>query len=652
MKRVFAILAALVLAFQLGTVRAVAQDLAPLTLGAGLGDHMVLQRGEPVVLHGTAAPNERLRLELGEATVRATADPTGRWRARFPSRDAGGPVALTIEGDGDRTLHASDILFGDVFLCSGQSNMAWPVSASTGAPWPGSGPDPLIRLLQVGHATAPVPAEALTGDVAWQVADTGSVPPFSGVCWHFALSLRQDPDVPLGLVNASWGGSRIEPWISAEGLDGLTAYDERLALLARYADDPRAALAEYGAGWEAWWADRNGNRPWADGADDALRWDAIPGQLDNWQTWGGDWTRLTGMVWYRSGFELDAERAGQDATLVLGPVDEVDVSWVNGGFVGARFGWGDVRRYPVPAQLLRPGANALVVNVFNGWGAGGLTGPAAEIRLEFEDGHSVPVDDAWRISRVADGHPAAPQPPWESVGGLTTVFNAMIAPLRGRALAGVLWYQGESNTGEGRSYAQLLERLTADWRRQFGQEGLPFLVMQLPAFGAPHTAPGPSGWAELRDAQRRVAANEPATGLVVTLDLGDTFDLHPPHKAEVGARAAQVYRALRGESEWPADGIQPLSAVLEDGVVVLRFAPGQAPLTPLGAAWAHGFELCDAGGEACRFVPGRVEADTVRLQAGSGPAALLRHCWADAPSCNLVGAGGWPVSSFELVVSR
>lgn len=629
------------------------QDAPDLSLDAGFGDHMVLQRGAPITLRGDAGPGEALEVSLGEASVSVTADSAGRWRANFPARAAGGPLGLEVAGEGDRRITAGDILVGDVFLCSGQSNMAWPVSASAGAPWGPTGPDPAIRLLNVQRATAPVPSPDFEGGAAWSVATPETVNPFSGVCWHFAQALRSEAtDVPLGLVNSAWGGSRIEPWIPAEGLADLPAYADRLALLAAYAEDPATALAGFGAAWEDWWSGINDDRPWREapgggGSEDP--WGAVPGDLRNWQLFGPDWETFNGMAWYASRFELTEDLAGQAATLELGPVDEVDVTWINGQFVGGSFGWGTPRRYAVPADRLQAGENTLVVSVYSSWSAGGLTGPAADIHLAFPGGERVPVDVDWRLRRMPAGHPAPPQAPWESIGGLTGLHNAMVAPLGERPLAGALWYQGESNTGEGRAYAALLERLTASWRSRFGA-GLPVLVIQLPGFGGPHVAPTGSGWAELRDGQRRVAEAEEATGLVVTLDLGDDFDLHPPHKAEVGRRAAGVYRALRG-GDGLADGVRLAGARWDGDDVVVSFDPAAAPLAALGGAWAHGFELCAVDGEGCRFVPGRIEDNTVRLEAGDAPAALLRHCWADAPACNLVGRDRLPVSSFEVAVS-
>ncbi len=643
-------IAALSLAVLAWPAGAIAQD--SLGVAGAFSDHMVLQRQRPVAVRGSAPAGAEVTVRFAGQERRFTAGEDGAWSTAFPALEAGGPHVLEIGDDTGASLRFEDVLVGDVFLCSGQSNMAWPVSASTGGPWGPSGPDAGIRLLQVPRDVAPTPLERYGEGVAWQVADESSVPPFSGVCWHFGQALRAgDDDVPLGLVNASWGGSRIEPWISAEGLASDPAYAGRLALLARYAQDPEAAMAEHGATWEAWWRELNDSEPWTEPSGTDAGWTPVPGGLRNWQTFGPEWERLTGMVWYRGGFELDAARAGRDATLVLGPVDEVDVTWVNGRFVGGSFGWGEVRRYPVPAEALQAGANDITVNVYNGWGAGGLTGPDDVIRLEWEDGHSVPVTPGWSYRRVAEGHPAPAQPPWESVGGLTGMFNAMLAPLRGQALAGALWYQGESNTGEGRAYGDLLAGMSADWRRQF-QDDLPVLVIQLPAFGGPHTEPVDAGWAQLRDGQRRVAAAEPATALVVTLDLGDTFDLHPPHKAEVGRRAARVFRSLRGDGDDPVDGIQPVSVRRDGDVVQVDFEVGQGPFTPLGAGLAHGFELCDAQGNGCRFVPGEVDGNAVRLPVGEGPAERVRHCWADAPACNLVGVNRWPVSSFESAVSR
>jgi sialate O-acetylesterase len=616
------------------------------------GDHMVVQRDRAIRVWGTATPGQRLIVRLQDHQRETASDPDGAWSVELPALPAGGPHRLRLEAADGVALTVEDVLVGDVWLCSGQSNMEYPM-ANLNEPWrEAANPPGAFRLLTVTHDHATSPLAEFGHEVAWQVADPDSVMPFSAACYLFARELRNTLDVPFGLIDASWGGSAIESWISSNGLAGLGGYDERLDLVRAYGEDPVHATAEFAAVWENWWRQAGSiPGPWLNETDDS-EWAMAPEALGSYRDWDEVETAdHLGMVWYRNRFDLTPEQAQGEAVLELGAIDELDISWVNGQAVGTQFGWGTPRRYRLAPGVLKAGSNTVTVNVYNSWGAGGLTGPPESIRLVLADGSIVGLGNGWRYRVVPTERGTPPMAPWESITGLTGLYNAMIAPMRGFGFAGALWYQGESNAGRAHSYEGLLGAMIADWRSELGAS-IPFLVVQLPNFGALPDEPHESGWALLRDAQQRVAAADPLTGLVVTLDSADRTDLHPPNKRIVAARAVAAARGLLTGSGERVDGILPSGAYREGNRVMVEFDPKGQPLRVVGAAAPAAFELCgpDTG---CRYANAVLDDGRIRVDASSVPNATeVRYAWADAPLVNLFGAEDLPVGSFRLKIGN
>ncbi|WP_308909191.1 sialate O-acetylesterase [Pseudokordiimonas caeni] len=617
--------------------------------------HMVLQRERPVTLSGKAAPDAALEVTFARDSRKVTADKAGHWVATFPARAANAePVTASVKTEG-RSETLSDILMGDVWLCAGQSNMNWPVERALN-------PERYIeteqradlRLFTVALASHILPQDRLPGASGWQVATAETVRSFSAVCYFMARDLQAAHDVPVGLVHSSWGGSQIEAWISADGLKDVDGQAEGLALLKDYAKDPVAATEAYGKGWERHWQAQVSTGipgPWtADGADD---WNLVPAAFGDWNLYGDPALKgFTGAVWYAADVTLTADQAKGGARLSLGGIDETDIAWVNGVAVGNSFGWGTPRTYGVKAGLLREGSNRIVVNVYNSWAAGGLTGPADAIALTLADGTRVPVT-GWRylIERQITDMPAPA--PWYSINGLTGLHNAMIAPLGPLPLKGVLWYQGESNITKAASYERLLHAMIADWRGQFGA-GLPFAIIQLPAFGPLNAAPLENGWAGVRDAERRVAQADPAVGLAVTIDAGDRFELHPPNKQEVARRTALVARRLAygDDVDIRLDGRSPLSARRDGGRITVEFGTEGGALMAMSASMPIGFEICEAAVNSCAFAQAKLDGTRVLIDVPKGLSVQrLRYAWGGAPIVNLYEANGMPVSPFEIAVT-
>lgn len=623
----------------------------PAEFGPLFGAHMVLQRDQAIPVWGSAAAGTRLTVRLGDSSAATVADTSGRWRVELPAMPAGGPHRMVLlDGDVEaQTLE--DIQVGDVFLCSGQSNMEWPVSRSSGASRNLFAPDAQIRLLTVAKYSTPAPLQAHASAPEWVVADEQSIAGFSAVCWFFARDLRGSMDLPIGLINASWGGSQIEAWISARALARVDGYEEQLDLLRTYSEDRSAGAQRFGATWEAWWRQAMpGQAPWdVDAAADPA-WKPAPATMGDWKAYGDpDLANHLGMVWFRKDFELDV---AQGATLHLGGIDEVDATWVSGHFAGAQFGWGTPREYAVPEGFLQPGRNSVTVNVLNTWGQGGMIGPAEQVGLRLDDGRFLPLSEGWKYRAVDTALGGPPRAPWESVGGLTGMYNAMIAPLAGLRLSGMLWYQGESNTGRAQAYAPLLGALIADWRELFGDQALPFMLVQLPGFGPMANAPLESGWAELRDAQRRVTLADPHTGMASIMDVGDPHDIHPANKQVVGQRLAAIARSLVYDAPGQPDGAAAISARREGSDVVVDFSASGLDLAVHGSGQVAGFELCGNAPGTCAFTTARLEGVLVRLTApDAARVTRVRHAWADTPIVNLYATGGVPVGSFEVPIS-
>lgn len=605
-------------------------------------DHAVLQRDRPISVWGTGAPGARVSVELDGQPAQTVVEPDGRWRARLAPRGAGGPFTLSVRDAGGAGDVARDILVGDVWLCSGQSNMELPVSRTLNAPSIiASSGDEAMRLVTIARDFDPAPQAEFRQPVAWTPAGPDTVGGFSAACYYFARDLRRDHDVPMGLINASWGGSNIETWMSRQALEKVGA-GEGLSVLSQLASDPVTAQARWGEHWQAWWRAQANDMPWS--PDDAGPWTPVPA-MEPWERWGvPELASYNGMVWYRLDLDLTAQQARDARILSLGGVDEADQTWVNGRAVGAS-GSGE-RAYVIATGLLRPGRNTIVVNVHDTWEVGGLYGPEGKRALILEDGRSVPLDSAgWRY-RVAELTAAPPRAPWSSTSGLTTIGNAMISPLQDYGLRGALWYQGESNTGDGARYRDLLTGLMADWRARFESEDLPFLVVQLANFGQPPTAPGPSGWAELRESQRLAVAADAHAGLVVAIDLGDIWDIHPAQKQEVGRRLARAARHLVFDHAAPPSGPTPAAVDRVRDEISIRFTNVVGQLKSRGGSRVLGFELCSS--EGCRYADALASGDAVQIIApASEPVSEVRFCWADNPVCNLYDDDGMPAGPFR-----
>lgn len=622
--------------------------LAAPRLEGVLTDHAVIQRGQPIDLAGQAIAGETVMITVAGRSVTVKAGRDGRFEARLPALPAGGPYDLTIAAPSGAAV-LRDVLIGDVYLCSGQSNMELAVaSAQDLIPDANAPVDDGLRLLTIAKRAAATPLAGFQDQPRWVVAGPNTQSAFSAACFYMVQSLRRTTKVPIGAIHASWGGSRISAWLSEAAL-GRVGMRAEADLLALYARDPAAANARAMTIWEDWWRAGSGDAPWLDGA--ALAWKPVPA-MTNFESWGvPELADYNGMIWYRRTIEVSAEQARGAATLVLGTIDDADRTWVNGKGVGGSSLASQSRVYALPPGTLKAGSNVITVNNDDVYANGGMTGPAEAMRITFADGTSIPIGSDWRYAVAKPLPGAAPRVPWDDISGAGTLYNAMIAPLGRTRVAGIAWYQGESDTGIP-GYDTRLTALIADWRQRLGSPRAGFGIVQLANYGRPALAPSESGWGNVRDAQRRVAAADPHAGLAVTLDVGDALDIHPGEKHAVGERLARAMRAAVHGEDIAAAG--PAIATAErsggDGVT-LRFTGVTGALRPRGSNHAIGFELCGAGVGSCRFATATVAGATVTLAGDGKPVSRVRYAWADAPATNLGDEAALPVGTFEIPVS-
>jgi sialate O-acetylesterase len=621
-------------------------------LSALFQDHAVLQRGVPIRVWGQAASGAKVSLSLADASAQATADSAGNWSASLPAMAAGGPYTLTARTDAGQNQTASDVLIGDVYLCSGQSNMQLGVDHTLNADAEiHDSANDTIRLLTVPMKISAAPLADFPAPVTWQAVGPSTVGPFSAACYYFGRDLQKHVHVPLGLINDDWGGSNIRTWMSEEALRVQGGLDDKLDVLSLYAKDPAAATKRWGEMWEDWWRARvlpatPGAEPWSATLNDS-DWPAAPADMGYWTDWNvPELANFVGAVWYRTTVTLTATQAAEVATLSLGTINEEDETWVDGAPVGNTFGYAAPRSYELTAGTFHEGENSIAVNVLCTYRGCGMFGPDRAIK--FADGTSVPLAGPWRYSIVPPDVGQVPRAPWGSVAGLSMTYNAMIAPLHDYGLRGVLWYQGESNTGEPESYRALLTGLMMDWRRQFTAD-LPFLIVQLPDYGAPPVKPQDSGWARVREAQRQAVANDANAALIVTIDIGSHSDIHPADKQGVGARLARAARALiYGETIVPGGPIA-VDARRENNAVVVRFKDAEYGLVAYDASDPIGFELCGVAQSSCRYATAQIKGNEVSVAVPKGYSPTqVRYCWADGPVCTLFDGARLPAGPFDL----
>lgn len=619
-----------------------AATAAPRLAGV-FGDGMVLQREMPIRLWGTADSDEQVVVEFRGLQTTVLADAAGRFTAMLPAAPAGGPHTLTVRGKAELTLR--DIWVGEVWLASGQSNMEWSLAQSQDAAREvaeAERADTAIRHLKVPHQATLRPSDDIPA-ATWQRAGAANAGSITAVGHFFARQLQRVLGIPVGIVNASWGGTHAETWTprpAAQADPDLGPIVRALpadtsGFAAKWAAQQRATVER----WQGPPIATDALHPsWLDPSFDDTSWKTLE-VPQPWEQQGLE--AFDGHVWFRREVMLDASHAAGPSVLQLGMIDDCDETWVNGERVGGQCGWDSTRRYALSAGALREGRNLIAVRVTDHGGTGGFHGTAGAVRLETSQGE-IALSGRWRARVEAPlvyrGLQANDAP--------TLAYNGMVHPLVGLSLRGVIWYQGESNVPRAERYARTFASLVESWRVQWGKPDWPFLFVQLAGFDPQHSA-GAHGstWAELRDAQRQVLA-VPHTGMAVAADVGDPDDIHPRNKQAVGERLARLaLRRVHGHAI--TDSGPTLQSWRRDGrSIVLQFVTGDAgPLVVRGGGELIGFTLA---GPDRRFGPARARIEGREVHVWRDDLAepvAARYGWRDDPGpANLGNRTGLPAS--------
>ncbi len=639
-----------------------------------ISNNMVLQRGRAAAFWGVAAPGTRVRLEPGwsRRPIATIVRPDGSWRIEFEPPSGPGPYAITVAA-ADTTVHLSNVLVGEVWLCSGQSNMEMPLEGwLPGAPVEGSDSAaaaanlPAIRLFTVTRNFSTTPESAFSG--AWVACSPATARTFSATGFFFGRALHDALDAPVGLIQSAWGGTPVEAWMSRGALSAfeefhapLRAVDEAgdsMAVLDRWLHTHPSIAIDEGTPGRRWedveLHDEACARPGLD--DRAWRAISVPG---DWEDRGLG--AFDGIAWYRRQVTIPRSWIGHALTLRLGPVDDMDRTYVNGTRVGGMMGldhWRTPRVYTVPGALVRDTVVQIAVRVADFTGGGGLWGNGQPIDLFAADSTAaIPLSGEWRLLPVAEffaptlytygttanDFSSRPRLPINLNPGTPTVlYNGMIAPLAPFPIRGAIWYQGEANVGDAAMYRRLFPAMIADWRRAFGVDDLPFYFVQI----APYDYGASSHSELLREAQLQ-ATSVRNTGMAITLDIGDAHNIHPARKRGVGERLAALALAGSYGRRVPCSGPLYRSMQREAGGIALRFDAVEGGLVLRPGPDGSGFEVAGSDG---RFVAADAQVRGRALVVSSArvpdPVAA-RYAFTNTPAATLFNSAGLPASSFR-----
>ena len=610
-------------------------------------DSMVLQREAPIKIWGWASPQEKITINFNNKQYKTRTGEDGKWLVTLPAMKAGGPFVMRINGSNNIVL--KDILLGDVWFCSGQSNMVHQMNIHdvTYAQEIATANYPQIRQFWIPTLTSlPGPKSDLSTGY-WHAAVGESVRPFSAVAYFFARKIHERYNIPVGIINASVGGTPIEAWISEDGFNDFAAIK---SIIEKNKDT--AYVKGLNPGPQA-----NTNRqqqPADAGLTASIKWFEPFYIPKGWRTINipGYWEDqgikdLDGVVWYRKEIDLPAAMAGKPAKVFLGRIVDADELYINGKQVGTTGYMYPQRRYKVPADLLKSGKNLFVVRVTNNNGKGGFV-PDKPYCI-FSGNDTVDLKGYWqyKVGRVNRSTAGAVSPDFSAQNQPAALYNAMVAPVINYAIKGFCWYQGESNAARPHEYDKLLPALIHDWRNRWKQDTLPFLYVQLPGFMDYSYLPSESQWARLREAQLK-ALSVPNTAMVVAIDLGEWNDIHPDNKKDVGERLALAAIKTAYHENIVASGPLLQSARVEGHQVILNFINTGSGLISIDGEELSEFAIAGAD-KKFFWAKTKIMGNTVIAWSDEVLTPLyIRYAWADNPvSPNFYNKEGLPASPFR-----
>lgn len=617
-------------------------------------DNMVIQQNSLLTLPGKTKAGKKVTVNVSwsndKYTAKAAAD--GSFKIEIPTPSAGGPYQIVIF-DGEKLI-LKNIMAGEVWFCSGQSNMEMPVAG-----WGkvlnyeqeiADANYPFIRLLQVKKTVAFVPQEGVEMNIGgWQECSSATVPEFSSVAYFYARNLWKELNIPVGVIDCTWGGTPAESWTSYQTLKQVMGFEEKMNRMAGAGFEREKLVELYHQEMDEWLKQfdekdagfRNGAPQWISAFQTGKEWKSmeLPAY---WETHG---LNFDGIVWFQKEVEIPGDWNGKELSLNLAMIDDDDITYFNGKEIGRTSGCNTMRNYKIPAELVKEGKGIITIRTIDYGGEGGIHGEAQQMFMEL-NGKKISLAGNWNyhIGVSMTGISSRPLSPegtgWPTSCYPTVLYNAMVHPFTVFPIKGAIWYQGENNVGNDEQYRVLFQSMITDWRKAWKQD-FPFYFVQLANYLKPEEVQPDSKWAALRDAQAH-SLHLPNTGMTCAIDLGEAYDIHPKNKQEVGRRLAQAALAntyQKGTYEVPVY----MGYRISGRTLILNF--DREVIAKNGIP--EGFILAGPDG---KYYPAQatIQGKEVILQSDriEMPTAA-RYAWADNPICNLYGKSGLPVPPFR-----
>ncbi len=624
-------------------------------------DGMVLQQNQEIPVWGKAEAGSKIVVSLNGNKNNSIADENGNWKVYLPPLAAGGPYELTVSAG--KEIKIKNVMIGEVWLCSGQSNMEMPLAG-----WGkiknykeeiANAKYPAIRLLTVNKKMANVPQENFESD-GWKECSPETIPDFSAVAYFFGRKLYKELNVPIGLIQSAWGGTVVEAWTSGETLKKIEEFTDIVSLIENDSTTEREKIIR---------AKKKLNE-WPDKIEEILKekgtfnhgYQNVDYKTNNWKTmelptlWEDKGLEIDGVVWFSKTVIIPNSWKNKNLTLSLGKINDYDITWFNGKRVGRGVDVVDLRTYNIPSSLVKVGENKITVQVLDIGNVGGLYGPANKMKL-INDNESIPLTGIWKYKIEPDNIDVRklPEKPTSNTGANrpTVLYNAMINPLVPFGIKGAIWYQGESNAERAYQYRELFSAMIKDWRNKWSIGKFPFYFVQLANFKKIKPQPADDSWAELREAQT-MALKLPNTGMAVTIDIGDAKNIHPKNKQEVGRRLALNALANTYGKDIPHSGPLYSSMKIEGNKIRIQFTNTDGGLSLKNGEQLKGFAIA---GRNKKFIWAKAEI-VHRTPSGDGNEVVVwnskiknpvavRYAWAANPVCNLYNGAGLPASPFR-----
>ncbi|MFV8325020.1 sialate O-acetylesterase [Flavobacterium sp. ZS1P14] len=614
---------------------------AKVTLPKFFSDNMVLQRNVQIPIWGWANPSEKIKIQFHNQTKNVIADSKGNWSVKLDLEKAGGPFQLNISGE--NSIQIKNVLVGEVWLCSGQSNMEWLVRYSNNFKEEKKTANNLfIRYIKVEKNINSIVEKDISGG-NWSVCDSTTVGDFSATAYFFAQKLYNELKIPIGLINSSWGGTNIETWISREGFESSDEFKEMIAKMPKIHIDSLNKENILKQVQKVEQIQTVKLKSFSEKEFKELSFDdsklPILYQPKAWeqQSLG----EFDGVVWIRKTIELTEEQSKKTAIIHLSKIDDGDVTYINNVKIGEMNQWDAERIYTIPIGVLKAGKNVIVVKVIDGGGGGGIWEKPENVRLDLEN-ETISLAGDWKF-QVESIKLEANQNQFPSL-----CYNAMIEPLIPFAFKGIIWYQGESNAERAFQYRKSFPLLIQDWRKKWNNE-FPFYFVQLATFETKGNSNEGSDWAELREAQT-LALSIPKTGMIVTTDIGNPKDIHPTNKQDVGKRLANLTLNNDYNKKRICKSPQYKSMKIKGNKVIVTFENVNSTLQMKNEnGELKGFEIA---GSDQKFYPAKAKTEKVNqviLESIEVPKPVsVRFGWkGDDSECNLFNAEGLSAVPFR-----